>query len=366
MRFTARTDTLATVIAFARRGAEVKSKTVLNCVLLRVDGCGGVEITGHALNHCHTAVCAATVHETGGIAVPANRLGALLDAMPGNSEVTVASTDAAVMVQAGRSRYRLSALPAADFPAPLTPKAAASVTLTPADTAALLVAPSVAVSADSTTRLHLCGIHVQIVDGRLATVAMDGVKLLRRISAIEAKLPCGIIIPTSAATEIVRLARHNSVALATDGRVIEARAGTARFASKLIDGIFPDYVRLLPPPAATAAVFDGALMRGALTRLAAVSGRDDNAAVGFMWDGGGALSLVLANEDNTASDTVAATTSGTGCAACSVAALSGLIEAIGTKRVRLSIEDKPGAVLRLDAPDDSSVVAISSPKPAGG
>ena len=46
---------------------------------------------------------------------------------------------------------------------------------------------------------------------------------------------------------------------------------------------------------------------------------------------------------------------------CSVAALSGLIEALGTKRVRLSIEDKPGAVLRLDAPDDSSVVAILAP-----
>jgi DNA polymerase III sliding clamp (beta) subunit (PCNA family) len=138
--------------------------------------------------------------------------------------------------------------------------------------------------------------------------------------------------------------------------------GAARFASKLLDFRFPDYARLLASTAATAEDFDSAQMRHAVARLAAVSGRDDDrAAVGLTWNGGNALSLCLANEDGIASDMVAATTSGSARVACSAGVLTGLIEAIGSKRVRISIEDRPGAVLRLDAPDDRSVVAIVAP-----
>jgi DNA polymerase III subunit beta len=364
MRFTARAAALAAAVAFAQRSADARAKIKMQAALLLRADRDGVEITGHALDHCHATTCVATVYETGAVAVSADRVTALLGAIPGNSDITIASIDA-MIITAGRSRYRLSTIPADNFPQPLTPKAGASVILTPADATALLAAPSAAVSTESTTRLHLCGVYVHTIDGMLSAAATDGVKLMRRISAIEAKLPCGIIIPASAVTEIARLARDNSVTLATDGRIIEARTTTTRFASKLISGPFPDYARLLSPPAATAADFDSAEMRGALARLAAVSGRNDKAAVGLTWEGGGALSLVLANEDDAASDTLAAATSGTARVACSAGLLSGLIEAIGAKRVRLSIEDRPGAALRLDAPDDIGVVAIVAPRSGG-
>jgi hypothetical protein len=73
------------------------------------------------------------------------------------------------------------------------------------------------------------------------------------------------------------------------------------------------------------------------------------------------LSLCLAREDGAASDAIAATTSGTGRTACAVPLFTTAIKATCASRLRLSVDQQPGAVLRLDAPEDTDVVAIVAP-----
>jgi DNA polymerase-3 subunit beta len=364
MRFVAKVNALAAAVAFAQRGADDRAKVaVLGCALLQAYGDGIAEVTGCTSTRCHTAtIRTITTEETGAAAVPCERLTGLLGATLPDSEITFATAGSAVTVGAGGSRYRLPALPADAFPALLAPgRDAITLTLSAADVAMLLTAPA-AIASDEATRPNLGGVYLHTDGGRVTGVATDGLRLVSRTSTIETADWPGIIIPTATVGEISRLARrHDSIELITDGRIVEARAGAARIASKLVDGIFPDYASCLPPPAATAADFDAGGMRAALARLIATSARDDNAAVGLRWDGGGALSLCLANEADIASDTIGATTTGNGRTACSAAMLSGLTEAIGAKRVRLSIEDKPDAILRFDAPDDSSAVAMLAP-----
>src|SRR6516225_47423 len=103
MRFTARAAALAAAVAFARRGTDAKSQIpVLGCVLLRANG-SAVEIIGHNLTSSHTTTCAATVEQAGAGAVSVDRLAALLGAMSGNFEVTIACVDGALTVMAGCS-----------------------------------------------------------------------------------------------------------------------------------------------------------------------------------------------------------------------------------------------------------------------
>jgi hypothetical protein len=117
---------------------------------------------------------------------------------------------------------------------------------------------------------------------------------------------------------------------------------------------------MLPSANAAAATVDAAEPRAALVRLAAASARKDGKpAVGLTWSNGGDLSLCLAREDGIAADSVDATATGSARIACATTMLATLIEATGAERVRLSVEDRPGAALRIDAANE--VTAVIAP-----
>jgi DNA polymerase-3 subunit beta len=248
-------------------------------------------------------------------------------------------------------------LPAADFPKPLQPSGNATSFILPPDAAALFGV--VIAASHEADRLHLCGVHVHAIDGTIATVATNGVALMHRRSKIEApKALQPFTIPNATVAEIVRMARRSAVTIVTDGRIVEARAGRDRFASKLIDGAFPDYQRVIPPTAAATATVDAADLRAALVRLSAASARDDGSAiVGVTWSGDGMLALCLAHEEGTATDFIAADSIGTAHIACAAATIGKLVESTGAPRVRLSVGEESGAVLRIDANDVTAVVA---------
>jgi DNA polymerase III subunit beta len=363
VKISARAADLNAAIAFTRRGVERKATDILRVVLLRTTG-DSVEIIGHTLDRCHAARCPAAVHVPGVGAVPAHRLAELIDATPAHAMVTITSADGTVTVAAGCSRYRLPALPVDDFPTLVAPGSdAVSFDLTDADVAALLSGPAKLVRKDD-DRPHLRGVFLHVIDRRLAVAVTDGLILLRRTSAIAVPaLPGGgIIVPPAAAEEIDRAARRTGVTLVTDGRKLEARVDNGRLTivSKLIDGTFPDCVRLVPPLAAATVEFAAADVPAALARLAAASSYERPTA-GLIWDGGDTLSLCLAHEDGIAADAIAATTTGNGRVACSVVLLTKVIKAMDTARLRLSVDATPGAALRFDPPEDDGTVAVIAP-----
>jgi DNA polymerase III subunit beta len=112
-------------------------------VLLRTSADGGVEIIGHSPTRMHTACAPATVHLPGAAAVSAHRTTGLINATPRGAIVTITCAEGAVTVAAGRSRYRLPALPVNDSQTLLAPGSdAVSFDLTNADVAALLSGPA--------------------------------------------------------------------------------------------------------------------------------------------------------------------------------------------------------------------------------
>jgi DNA polymerase-3 subunit beta len=308
----------ATDLAFIRRGVKQTGNIdVLRTALLRTDG-DGVELIGHMLDRCHVARCPAMVQTSGAAAVQAHRLTELIEATAPDAAITISYADTTVTVAAGRSRYRLPAMPASDFPMVLAPAGdAVTIDLGAADVAALIGRAAELVNKDE-DRSHFMGIFLHLAVRRFLTTAVtDGVTLLCRTSTIEAPAFHGIIISRSTAEEIARFGRRCGVTLRTDGKLLEASVDGGRLAivSRLIDATFPDYARHIPPLAAATVTFATADMLAALARLAAASLRGQ-ATVGMTWDGGDALALCLANEADIAADAIAATTTGSGRVTC--------------------------------------------------
>jgi hypothetical protein len=110
---------------------------------------------------------------------------------------------------------------------------------------------------------------------------------------------------------------------------------------------FPEYEGLVPPLAATTADFATPDVLAALARLTATSSHE-SPTVGMSWDGSGTVSLCLVREDGIAADAIAATTTGSGRIACSVARLTKVVKAMDAACLCLSVDAAPGAALRLD------------------
>jgi DNA polymerase III sliding clamp (beta) subunit (PCNA family) len=362
MKITIPAADLAAASTFACRAAAKATIDISGMLLLRTRADGGVEIIGHSPTRMHTACAPATVHLPGAAAVPAHRLTGLIDATPPDAVVTITYADGAVTVAAGRSTCRIPAPPAIEFPMVLAPKAADAVTIDlGADVAAALLGGPAELASDDEHRLHLAGVYLHRIDGKLAAAVTNGVALMGRVStiAVPALAGGGITVPTASAKEIARLARRTGVTLVIDGRLLQAYVEGRRFAiiSKLIDVSFPDYIRDVPPLATTAATFSAADMLSALARLSAASAQE-RPVVGMTWGGGDALSLCLVRENGVAADAITAATTGSGRVACTTAMLKKVIEVMGVTPLRLSIDTTPGATLRLDPPEQDGTLAV--------
>ncbi len=184
-----------------------------------------------------------------GITVPAHTLHDIVRKLPDGSEVTIeAKSDASIVVKAGRSRFTLQTLPEADFPELAAGDLAHRFDIAAADFKRLIERTQFAISTEE-TRYYLNGIYLHVEEGKLRGVATDGHRLALLDLAAPAgaeKIP-GVIIPRKTVSEVQRLldgAQTVTVEL-SEGK-IRFTAGEVVLTSKLIDGTFPDYRRVIP------------------------------------------------------------------------------------------------------------------------
>jgi DNA polymerase-3 subunit beta len=186
----------------------------------------------------------------GAVTVGARKLQDILRSLPEASEVSLILEDKRLQVRAGRSRFSLQTLPAADFPRmSLADGEARTFTLTQRAFRQLLGKTQYAMAAQD-VRYYLNGLLLQVDGGELRAVATDGHRLAFASVAIEADLARQeMILPRKTVLELNRLLLDSDDAL-----TITLAANQVRFAfgsvvlvSKLIDGKFPDYERVVPP-----------------------------------------------------------------------------------------------------------------------
>jgi DNA polymerase-3 subunit beta len=197
----------------------------------------------------------AEVGPPGSTTVPAHMFYEIVRKLPEGSQIVIESSgDRAVMaIRAGRSRFTLQTLPESDFPDLAAGEMTHTFKLPADDLKRLIDKTSFAISTEE-TRYYLNGIYLHPAStaktATLRAVATDG----HRLAQFELLLPAGangmpgIIVPRKTVGEVQRLIEGNEAEV-----TVELSQGKIRFTvaeavltSKLIDGTFPDYARVIP------------------------------------------------------------------------------------------------------------------------
>jgi DNA polymerase III subunit beta len=368
MRFTGHARDLTHAVDTAARAIDTKAAAripILGAALLRADA-AGLAITATDLDIAITTTCTdVDVTEFGEIALPAARLVDLLAGIDKTAIMTLTTTDTGATISVGgRSRWRLPVMPLADLPSPLVLSDDASRWTTPASEITTLFRPR-AVASNEATRFYLngCYLHSDNGGGPLISAATNGHQLMRVASIV----PTGsvdIIVPAKSIATILRLDQdtERTTIFATDHRLLCVETPHTRLTTKLIDGSFPSYERMVPARASTGAIFAVAELTAALARAAAVANRDKSAPIaGLTWaDGNTEIAVDLPRDGDAATDYVAGETFGAGNIAFPIGQMIHLLDALDAERVHVSTQGT-GCPLRIDVPGDDAVVALQMP-----
>jgi DNA polymerase III subunit beta len=245
---------------------------VLANVLLGVRQ-GQLSITATDLEVELVASTEVGVHETGDITVPGRKLLDILRALPEKLSVALAVEGEKVVIKAGRSRFSLSTLPAAEFPVIEDINSQQSVQVPRKELLRLLEKTHFSM-AQQDVRYYLNGMLLEI-DGQLVrAVATDGHRLALCETTLAAKVRISqqVIVPRKGVLELQRILTDEGVAeLAIGTNHVRAQIGDVRFTSKLIDGRFPEYSRVIPNAPAASIRGDRDVLRQALQRTAILS-----------------------------------------------------------------------------------------------
>jgi len=224
------------------------SLPILGNILLQVEeGC--LSMTGTDLEVELVAKLALEADfEPGAVTVPSRKFLDICRGLPDSANIVVALEGDRVLIRSGRSRYSLSTLPAADFPNIDDWQSEVELTL-PQGRMRQLIDSTQFSMAHQDVRYYLNGMLFETEGKHLRSVATDGHRMAVCAIELEQELPSKqIIVPRKGVLELVRL-------LDTPDATVDIQIGNANlravvnnfvFTSKLVDGRFPDYRRVMP------------------------------------------------------------------------------------------------------------------------
>src|SRR6195256_888519 len=248
---------------------------------------------------------AAEVSPGGSPTAPAHMFYEIVRKLPEGAQIVVeGSGDRAVLsLRAGRSRFTLQTLPESDFPDLPARQMTHTFKLAAADLKRLIDKTQFAISTEE-TRYYLNGIYLHTAGTNksptLRAVATDG----HRLAQVELPLPegatgmAGIIIPRKTVGEVQRLIEDNEpeITLELSPGKIRFTFGDVVLTSKLIDGTFPDYGRVIPTGNDKELVVDKKEFEQAVDRVSTVSSERGRAVKLSL--GNGKLMLSVTNPDS--------------------------------------------------------------------
>jgi len=248
---------------------------------------------------------AAEVSAGGAATVPAHMFYEIVRKLPEGSQVVLESSgDRAVLsIRAGRSRFTLQTLPESDFPDLAAGDLTHKFKLAAADLKRLIDKTQFAISTEE-TRYYLNGIYLHAVgsgkSAMLRAVATDG----HRLAQFELALPSGavgmpgIIVPRKTVGEVLRLIEDSQaeIDIQLSPAKIRFTIGDVVLTSKLIDGTFPDYARVIPAGNDKELTIDKKDFEAAVDRVSTVSSERGRAVKLSL--AGGRLVLSVTNPDS--------------------------------------------------------------------
>jgi DNA polymerase-3 subunit beta len=284
---------------------------ILSNVLLRAED-QSLVLKATDLDLEMTERLAAEVAQKGAVTLPAHILYDIVRKLPDGSQVTLEADgeQGHLLLRSGRSRFQLQSLPESDFPDLAAGDIGHGFTLAAADLERLIDKTQFAISNEE-TRYYLNGIFLHTIEAGgqtvLRAVATDGHRLARvEIVAPEGSVGMpGVIIRRKAVAEVQKLVEDLGGEVRLEISPTKARfsfgdatggAGQVVLTSKLIDGTFPDYVRVIPTGNDKKLVVDRDSFARAVDRVSTISSERGRAVKLAVADG--KLTLSVTNPDS--------------------------------------------------------------------
>ena len=215
-----------------------------------------------------------TAGDSGEITVPARKLVDICKSLPEGCDIELSSEENKVTVKSGRSRFTLSTLPPREFPNIEDSMGTHQFSLKQGQLKRLIDRTGFAM-AQQDVRYYLNGMLWELKSGRLRVVATDGHRLAMCTlpGKVDVSEDTQVILPRKGVIELSRLLLEDDaeIAVVIGSNHIRATTTDFTFTSKLVDGKFPDYQRVLPKTPDKILMGDRLELRQAFTRTAILS-----------------------------------------------------------------------------------------------
>ena len=370
MKLAANAAELAGVLASVELALDVRIViAILSGVHIKAGADGVVHLVVNALDRVIAVTVTAEVAKPGETVVRAAALAGLVRGFAKDGPVEISADQRGARIRCGRATYKLPVMPIDQLPpAPTIDVVTGEIEL---DRRELLEAIKQVAFASSTeeTRYYINGILLHDDGKRLALVATDGHRLAkRRIPSAPFSSDHSCIVPNATVAAIVKLLSKTiaeDVRLRRSRALLELTAPGLALVSKLIDGTYPDYARVVPESPANSATVDRADLAAALARLAAVVEPDKRLAplVGLSWDPAEpALHLSLPHQLDAADDVIAATVAGSAPiqTAAQIRHVVELVDQMRTNSIRIATAGAGDPILVTD-PEDDAILVMQMP-----
>lgn len=299
---------------------------------------------------------------SGEVTVPAKKFVDIVRSLPDGSNVTFSLDDQKVTIKSGRSRFTLSTLPASEFPSVEQGDQDLSLSCEQKEVKRLIDRTSFSM-AQQDVRYYLNGMLWEVRPDALRVVATDGHRLAMctrsvTTSAVDVRQA---ILPRKGVIELSRLLSDtdDTVDLTFGSTHIRASTTEYTFTSKLVDGKFPDYERVLPKGGDKIVLGDRDELKRAFARTAILS-NEKYRGVRLLLESG-SLTIVANNpEQEEAEDQVGVEYSGDSLeVGFNVSYLQDVTNVLSTEKIKLILSDSNSSVL-LQEPEgsDSSYVVM--------
>lgn len=298
--------------------------------------------------------------EGGEITVPARKLMDIVRSLPDGAEINFSEKDGRVIVKSGRSRFTLSTLAASDFPNVDEGAGRFELNIAQPELKKLIDSTAFAM-AQQDVRYYLNGMLWEVEQNNLRAVATDGHRLAmstREMGATAAE-KISAIIPRKGVLELSRLLSDDGeVLLVIGSNHIRVSSEDFRFTSKLVDGSYPDYERVLPRNGSKEVFGDRAEMRQAFARAAILSNEKYRGVRLMLSDG---LLKIVANnpEQEEAEEEVVVNYQGEGLEiGFNVSYLLDVLNVLPGEQTRFTLSDANSSALVTDAENSESVYVV--------
>jgi len=273
MKFSATRDALLAPLQAVTGVVERRQTMPVLANVLLAGKSGKLVVTATDLEVELSAASEVHFDEEGEVTVPGRKLFDIIKALPQNAEVTFSLEGERGIVKSGKSRFVLTTLPATEFPSTESTEVKHRLVLPQSELKVLLEKTHFSM-AQQDVRYYLNGLLFELNDHLMRLVATDG----HRLALAEAKIQeatggsMQVILPRKGVLELQRiLTGEGDVELSIGSNHMKVTVGGIKFTSKLIDGRFPDYTRVIPADPTRIVETNPLVVRSALQRAAILS-----------------------------------------------------------------------------------------------